>query len=365
MAQGLLYLGTDEALLHQLRDRLTVDNPVVHCETLQALRRQTRHTVGGAVFVHLSRMTLGVFSPARFIGELIAAADRTPIIALADQDCPHRLQQLAGETAHVCLPRPFDFGQLNAALFAAAKMPQESGGVPPAPSSAGSSADGSPADDSQIDGSPAEEAAPVGGPSLTDTAYGSASISSSFLMRVRNGDDEAWARLMKLYTPLVYRWCRQCSLQQHEAEDVAQEVFRSVSTAVVSFRRDRSGASFRGWMWTITRNKIRDYARVRAARPPAIGGSTIQRRFNEVSELELDESTARASDSDEHRMLHTVMDLIKDEFEPHTWTAFWRLTVDGHTAAEIASDLDMKKPAVRQAKYRVLRRLRQQLNEVM
>ena len=38
-------------------------------------------------------------------------------------------------------------------------------------------------------------------------------------------------------------------------------------------RRDRSGDSFRGWLWTITQNKIRDQFRYRQGAPQAEGGS--------------------------------------------------------------------------------------------
>ena len=44
---------------------------------------------------------------------------------------------------------------------------------------------------------------------------------------------------------------------------------------------------------------------------------------------------------------------------PITWQAFWRSTVDGESATEIANDLGMTAGAVRQAKLRVMVRLRE------
>ena len=61
---------------------------------------------------------------------------------------------------------------------------------------------------------------------------------------------------------------------------------------------------------------------------------------------------------------HRVMKLIRAEFEDHTWRAFWRSAVEGHSTAEIAGDLGMSKGAVRQAKYRVLQRLREELEDL-
>ncbi|HUY31871.1 MAG TPA: sigma-70 family RNA polymerase sigma factor [Pirellulales bacterium] len=86
----------------------------------------------------------------------------------------------------------------------------------------------------------------------------SEATSTSLLERVKTHDALAWRRLLALYGPLVYHWARQKRLQDQDASDIVQEVFRNVATHIGSFRRDREGDSFRGWLWTITRNKIRD-----------------------------------------------------------------------------------------------------------
>ena len=99
------------------------------------------------------------------------------------------------------------------------------------------------------------------------------STSTSLLDRVKAGEAEAWERLADLYGPLVYGWCRQSGLQAEDAADVGQEVFGAVLARVERFRRDRPGDSFRGWLWTITRNKIRDHFRRRSGKAQAQGGT--------------------------------------------------------------------------------------------
>ena len=47
-------------------------------------------------------------------------------------------------------------------------------------------------------------------------------------------------------------------LREDDAADVFQEVFQSVAAHLSAFRRDRSGDTFRGWLRTITRNKVND-----------------------------------------------------------------------------------------------------------
>lgn len=71
-----------------------------------------------------------------------------------------------------------------------------------------------------------------------------------------------------------------------------------------------------------------------------------------------------------------ALSLIREEFENSTWTAFWRMVVEGHGAAEIAKDLgsvDSDDPGghakgakrVRQAKFRVMKRMKDEFGEVL
>lgn len=189
------------------------------------------------------------------------------------------------------------------------------------------------------------------------------STSSSLLRSIRGGDADAWRRLVKLYGPLVIVWCRQSGLSGHDSADVVQETFVAVANHIVGFRRERPQDSFRGWLWTITRNKIRDHFRRQrnAARPR--GGTTAQHALAQIPE---DVSEAEAFGD---RPLGTIerraIDLIRCEFEERTWKAFWLTAVDGRLAAEVGAELGMEKRAVRQAKYRVLRRLRQELDGLL
>lgn len=63
------------------------------------------------------------------------------------------------------------------------------------------------------------------------------------------------------------------------------------------------------------------------------------------------------------RLLHRALDQIRAEFEASTWDMFWRATVLGHPTDLIADDHDVSPAAVRQAKSRVLRRLRNNSSE--
>jgi RNA polymerase sigma-70 factor (ECF subfamily) len=80
--------------------------------------------------------------------------------------------------------------------------------------------------------------------------------SSSLLLRLRANDPEAWRTVVRLYTPLVYHWCARSGVRGEDADDVAQEVFQAAATHLPSFRHDRPGDTFRGWLRGITKNKL-------------------------------------------------------------------------------------------------------------
>ena len=190
------------------------------------------------------------------------------------------------------------------------------------------------------------------------------STSPSLLERVRDFDPSAWERLAQLYGPVVYRWARQAGLQDSDASDLMQEVFQVVATKIVKFRRDRDSDTFRGWMWTITRNKVRDYYRGVAGRPPAMGGTAQYERLQNLPEAPPGTSGDEGR-GEQIRVHQRALKLIEAEFPPHQWQAFLRTTVAGDSPADVAEDLEMSVCSVYQAKSRVLSRLRQELRDLI
>ena len=46
----------------------------------------------------------------------------------------------------------------------------------------------------------------------------------------------AWNRLVALYAPLVWNWCRSCGLQEQDQADIFQEVFQAVASHLDQFQ---------------------------------------------------------------------------------------------------------------------------------
>jgi RNA polymerase sigma-70 factor (ECF subfamily) len=182
------------------------------------------------------------------------------------------------------------------------------------------------------------------------------------LVLARNGDPGAWGRLVSLTTPLVHRWCRCAGVPAADILDVGQEVYWSVVSRLAAFRRDRPGDSFRGWLRTITLNKVRDYRRRKKARlVPAWDDDWTAPQW-----------PGQPEDSDGHdlgeerRLLYQrAVELIQAEFEEKTWQAFWRVEIEEQPPAEAAAELGMSVNAVYLAKCRVRKRLRDEFADLL
>ena len=193
----------------------------------------------------------------------------------------------------------------------------------------------------------------------------SSATSRSLLDRVRADDAAAWDRLVSLYAPLVFYWCRRAELQEEDAADVLQEVFLAVATHLSGFHKDRPGDTFRGWLRIITQHKILDLFRRRKREPEGEGGSVAADRLADMPAPPVLEEQSAADQRIERSLLFRSLDFLRGEFEPKTWQAFWKTVVDDRAAKDVADELGMSPGAVRVCKSRVLQRLRQELGDLL
>ena len=69
---------------------------------------------------------------------------------------------------------------------------------------------------------------PTAPPASSENASRPSSISSTLLDQLRARRPEAWQRLVLLYGPVIYRWCRRSDLSAEDAADLVQEVLAAV-----------------------------------------------------------------------------------------------------------------------------------------
>jgi len=182
---------------------------------------------------------------------------------------------------------------------------------------------------------------------------------ASLLVQIRDGaNHSAWHEFVQLYGPVVYGFARKRGLQDADAADLMQDVLRSVSSAIGRLDYDRRQGTFRGWLFTITRNKILNFFAARKIRPQGSGDTTTNRM--------LDSQPSDAGDDAweleyQRRLAALAMDRIKGEFQDKTWQAFWLMAVEGQSAAEVGRRVGLSPGAIYVAKSRVLARLKDEV----
>lgn len=186
--------------------------------------------------------------------------------------------------------------------------------------------------------------------------------SPSLLRQVANRDPEAWRRFTRLYGPLVFHWCRQQGLSEHDSADVMQDVFVSVARAVSSYE-DRAGSRFRGWLWTITRNQIVTFVRKRGRLGVPDGGTQNWQQLLNVAESLSDDPDQFTSQFELDALYRRGLELVKQEFRTRTWEIFWRNVVEDQPTDAVADEFGISANSVRQTRSRVLRRIRQELGD--
>jgi RNA polymerase sigma-70 factor (ECF subfamily) len=165
------------------------------------------------------------------------------------------------------------------------------------------------------------------------------------------GEETAWNRFVRLFTPLIYGVGRQAGLQSEDARDLVQDVFLLLARKMPEFQYDPK-RSFRAWLRTVTLNKLRERMRRRQHR-------TYQAGDGVLSEVEDSAVCALLEETEYQQMLAArAMEVMRSEFTPTTWQACWEHVVSGRKAAEVGAELGISEGAVYVAKYRVLQSCR-------
>ena len=178
---------------------------------------------------------------------------------------------------------------------------------------------------------------------------------------MRSGDDgDAWEEFVNIYQPLVLSFIQRQRLQYADAAEITQEVLSRVSQSIEKWDHTVENATFRGWLYRITRNLTIDF---------------LRRKQREQKRMEKDEmglsQIAGPTESEsmqfraeyERQLFHWAASRLKPRFKPRNWNAFWMTTVEGRKIEEVAQELELECGAIYVARSRIMSRLSQMIQE--
>lgn len=186
------------------------------------------------------------------------------------------------------------------------------------------------------------------GEAAKSTAMSAPETRVSLIMRVRDVNDKhAWTEFVSLYSPVVYAFVRSRGMREADAEDITQEVFRSLAKALPNFELDKSIGTFRNWLFTVTRSKLNNHLAKSRKLPVPTEHLPDQGDVSDWDNLYMKELFRHACEK------------VEEAVEPSSWQVFWRTAVDLQSPDEVARDLNLSVANVYQKRSRVATRLRE------
>ena len=188
--------------------------------------------------------------------------------------------------------------------------------------------------------------------------------SLSLLDRLKRAeaDPTEWRRVQDIYLPLIRSWVSRVPGVGDEANDLSQEVLLVLIRELPTFDRRRDGA-FRAWLRQITVNRLGTFWKGRRRRPLA-GDEETDHLLSQLEDPNGEQTKQWDRDHDRH-VSQKLLAIVQPDFEDKTWQAFTRFALDGLSAAQVAEELGLSEGAVLQAKFRILKRLREEAGEML
>ncbi len=181
----------------------------------------------------------------------------------------------------------------------------------------------------------------------------------SLLARVKDlRSQESWKEFVDLYGPLISRFLRKLGVVEADTADLTQEVFAIVVRRLPSFKYDPAKGRFRGWLKTVTiRRALRFFAQQRRT-PLSPGGTAVLEVFLQQPDPH-DQLEEMWEQEWRQRVLEAAMDQVRRQVSQPIWRTFQMTVLHGSPAQQVAEGLGMSVGQVYVNKCRVLKRLRQ------
>lgn len=125
------------------------------------------------------------------------------------------------------------------------------------------------------------------------------------IQKAKQGNMNAFGELVELHYPVVEKFAYQLGNRHDEIEDITQEVFIRVYRFIDQFTK----AKFSTWLYKITLNVTRDFARKRQSNIRKV--FKIQQDFRTDDYPEIESSVIR---NEEERILHLAIQKLDEKY---------------------------------------------------
>lgn len=201
---------------------------------------------------------------------------------------------------------------------------------------------------------------------MDDSKHDSLHTRLSLLYRVKDLDDaQSWEEFFRTYERLVRGLARRRGLRDHEADEVAQEVFKRVARTIRDFEPAPRPGSFRKWLGQLTRWRSEDKLRERQRgpfeswRPPDDERTPTAERIPAPPDPQMEfEAETR------HHMLETLFKRIESRVSAKHLQIFQLLVLEDTPVARVSKIYAMSAAHIYVIKHRITQLLREELQQL-
>ena len=179
-----------------------------------------------------------------------------------------------------------------------------------------------------------------------------------FKERLEQGDEAAFKQLVNEHKDQVFNTCLGFLRNEHDAEDVAQEVFIKVYDCIADFREE---ASLSTWIYKIAVTKSLELIRYKKRQKRSGFFQALSSLFTDPDDKVVRESHTHPGIALENKERAQILfDKIENLTEKQR-IAFTLQKVEGLSYQEVADVMELSVPAVESLIYRAKENLKKQL----
>jgi RNA polymerase sigma-70 factor (ECF subfamily) len=175
----------------------------------------------------------------------------------------------------------------------------------------------------------------------------------SLIERAREGDPEALESLLERYEPQLFRFSMRMCRNREDARDVLQESLLAAARTIGNFRGDSAVST---WLYAIARSFC-----IKRHRKPQLTDGAAPLDASEAGALQVRAPGRAPDDRVADRELLAAVDEAIDRLDPGYKEVLLLRDVEGLSAKEVASALEMTVPQVKSRLHRARVAVREQL----
>lgn len=164
----------------------------------------------------------------------------------------------------------------------------------------------------------------------------------------------AWAEFYRMYTRMLRRVGDAFGFGRHDVDDLLQEVWTRVIVSLSEFDRDDLPFNLRAWLYTLIRNKARDFLRRKARRPAALEDGTNAKDIPDPSPS----PAAQWVREWDRQLIHLALAEVRKKVSPMNHRLVCMRWLEERPLAEVAKTLNLSRRQVVDRQKRTFRKLR-------